>query len=234
MTEINTKKKMMMKMTIEEKLAALGIHESWKMHNYMHKAAPALKLLNDYREQGIQYCPRSDLKDVFRPFSMPLQNVRMVIIGQDPYPDYNVANGLAFDANETIPYSLKIIQDTYAQQVHNLECFSGKFPHPNLKLWFHDGVLLLNSSLTCDVGKPNSHVGIWRPFMEEIVRTINNTKTDVVFCLWGAEAQKFEKLITSDNIVLKTNHPAATAHGHEFNPRFDILVKMFPELDLPF
>lgn len=221
-------------MTIEEKLAALGIHPSWKMHTYMAKAASALKMLYEYKEKDINYCPRSDLKDVFRPFSMPLDRVKMVIMGQDPYPEYGIANGLAFDANETIPYSLKVIQDTYARQVHNQDAFVGKFPHPNLKLWFHDGVLLLNASLTCDVGKSNSHVGMWRPFMEEVIKLIDGIKTDVAFCLWGAEAQKFEKLIGPDNIVLKTNHPAATAHGHEFNPQFDVLVKMFPELDLPF
>lgn len=218
---------------IEEKLLKLGVDPSWQMEDYIHHALPILQKLAGYKEKGLEYCPQSNLKAVFKPFSLPLNDVSVVIVGQDPYPDIKVATGLAFDADDTIPYSLEIIQETYCQEVHGTGR-SVDNPFPHLKNWANDGVLLLNSHLTCDVGKPNSHAGYWSPFIREVIKKISDSRTDVVFCLWGASASRLISLISEDNYVFNTNHPASVAHGYEFKPRFKELVKMFPGLDLPF
>jgi len=221
-------------MTIEEKLINLGVHPSWHMEDYIHKAGSILKLLHEYKEQGVQYCPESNLKSVFYPFSMDLRDVDIVILGTEPFTNYNQATKLPFCyKGDIIPKSIEIIRNTFAKEVYKLAEHVPDMPF--FERWFeYEGVLSLYASLTCDVGKSESHIHLWKDFMKEVIRHISNLKTDVFFCLWGKQAVEFSSEINSDNIILNTNNPISENYGYIFEPRFDLLVKAHPSLDLPF
>src|SRR5574344_288099 len=133
-------------------------------------------------------------------------DVKVVIIGQDPYHEPNQAHGLAFSVENGVelPPSLvnifKEIKNEYGFQNTN----------GNLLCWEKKGVLLLNSVLTVERGKANSHKGLgWENLTQKIVSWLNDRESPVVFLLWGASAQKIGEIITNKNhLVLKSAHPS--------------------------
>ena len=137
----------------------------------------------------------------------PFDQVKVVILGQDPYHTPNVANGLAFSANERnkIPPSLlniyKEIKNEYGKEIPK---------SPDLTKWARQGVLLLNATLTVRKGEAGSHQNKgWEIFTDEIIKSISEKKEKCVFILWGAYAQKKENLIdSSKHLVLKSPHPS--------------------------
>ncbi len=137
----------------------------------------------------------------------PFENVKVIILGQDPYHNINQAEGLAFSVpkKHSIPPSL---QNIYKELRHDL---SLEIPnHGNLLNWAHQGVLLLNTTLTVEQGQPMSHAHIgWETFTDEIIKQVSNNKNHVVFLLWGAHAQKKVSLInTLKHLVLTASHPS--------------------------
>jgi uracil-DNA glycosylase len=136
----------------------------------------------------------------------PYEDVKVVIIGQDPYHDIGQAHGLAFSVEQgTYPPSLKNI---YKELVDDL-----KIPYPktgNLTHWAKQGVLLLNTCLTVVAHQALSHQGRgWETFTSEVVKTINLKTTSVVFVLWGAHAQKMKQLITNPiHHIITSPHPS--------------------------
>jgi len=142
-------------------------------------------------------------------------NVKTVILGQDPYHGYNQAHGLSFSVEKGIrpPPSLKNI-------FKELESDLGiKQPdHGNLERWCHQGVLLLNSILTVEKGKPASHANIgWERFTDEILLAVNNLKKNVVFILWGKKAQEKGHFInTEDHFVIESTHPSPYSANNGF------------------
>ena len=155
--------------------------------------------------QKIGVCPHP--KNIFRALNLtPPSKVKVIIIGQDPYHGYAQANGLAFSVNEGVrlPPSLQnILKELYDDLGHPIS------QNGNLEKWSNQGVLLLNSSLTVELNKPNSHKDIgWEIFTDQIIRKISNI-TGRVFILWGSYAQKKEALINAEkNLVLKSPHPS--------------------------
>ena len=155
--------------------------------------------------QKISICPHP--KNIFRALNLtPPSRVKVIIIGQDPYHGYAQANGLAFsvDNGVRLPPSLQNI----------FKELSDDLGHPipkngNLEKWSDQGVLLLNSSLTVELNKPNSHKDIgWEIFTDQIIKKISDI-SGKVFILWGSYAQKKEALINSEkNLVLKSPHPS--------------------------
>ena len=137
----------------------------------------------------------------------PMNKVRVVVIGQDPYPTAGNANGLAFSVNpdKKIPASLKNIYTVLGKDV-------GATPPPNgdLTQWADQGVLLLNTVLTVREGEPNSHHGKgWEDFTGAILKKINESDQPVVFLLLGAQAQKMASMIdTSKHAVVAAPHPS--------------------------
>lgn len=136
-----------------------------------------------------------------------LGNLKVVILGQDPYHGDGQANGLCFSVSDGIkpPPSLvnifKEIQDDLG------------IPMPksgNLERWAKQGVLLLNATLTVRANEPASHQNRgWEQFTDEIIRTLSNSKENLVFILWGAFAQKKEELIDAKkHFILKAAHPS--------------------------
>lgn len=145
---------------------------------------------------------------IFNAFNLcPLDNVRVVILGQDPYHGAGQAHGLCFSVNDGVPFppSLLNICKEMADDMGKPMPASG-----NLQYLANQGVLLLNATLTVRSGQAGSHQGKgWETFTDAVIKTISNTKQNVVFLLWGAYAGNKSKLIdASKHLVLKAPHPS--------------------------
>ncbi|QCI21498.1 uracil-DNA glycosylase [Buchnera aphidicola (Hyadaphis tataricae)] len=148
-------------------------------------------------------------KDIFNAFLLTkFHNIKVVILGQDPYFSQNQAHGLSFSVSKgcTIPASLKNIYKELNDDFKKQHAFQ----HGCLKNWANQGVFLLNTILTVESKKPNSHNKIgWNIFTDKVISMINLYKRSVVFLLWGKQAQKKEKFINTNNhFILKTSHPS--------------------------
>ena len=144
---------------------------------------------------------------IFRALELnPFDQVKVVIIGQDPYHNDFQANGLCFSVSENvkIPPSLKNI---FTELKEDLGIERKK---KELDDWAEQGVLLLNSTLTVKAHEANSHKDLgWEKFTDFVIQEISDKKENVVFVLWGAFAQKKEEFIdSSKHIIIKSAHPS--------------------------
>jgi len=162
------------------------------------------------REDGKRFTP--PLKQVFRAFEeCPHNKLKVIMIGQDPYPHLGVADGLAFSCSNTMKPqpSLKNIFDAIEVTIHQ------EFPtyqDPNLTRWANQGVLLLNSALTCQVDKVGSHYAIWQEFIAYTMDILNYTDSGLIFVLMGKQAQELESMIGEHHYIVKVSHPASAAY----------------------
>lgn len=186
------------------------MHISW--HEYMQplfndaRFRPILSILHNSTTK----CPL-DNQNVFRIFRMSLYDVRVVLIGQDVYPNPKFANGIAFaipKGVETIPHSLHIIENELQNNYPDVEL------DPTLTNWLKQGVFLFNRSLTCEIGKPNSHYDKWAWFTEEVIKIINNERSGLHFVLWGNSAKELQPLIdVNRQFIYTAAHPMAESYG---------------------
>lgn len=147
-------------------------------------------------------------KNIFRAFDLcPLDKVKVVIVGQDPYHGEKQANGLSFAVNEgiTLPPSLKNIYKEIQSDLGITPLPSG-----DLTRWAKQGVLLLNSVLTVAVNMPASHKEKgWEQFTDAAIKSLNKNQKNVVYMLWGKYAQtKGEVINRKKNLVLTSGHPS--------------------------
>ncbi|GAB1612026.1 uracil-DNA glycosylase [Mammaliicoccus lentus] len=158
-------------------------------------------------------------ENVYQAFDLtPLDNVKVVILGQDPYHGPNQAHGLAFSVqpDAKFPPSLRNI---YKELESDIGC---KRTSPHLQDWAKEGVLLLNTVLTVEAHKAHSHKNIgWEIFTNEIIKSISRELEDVVFILWGKPAQEKIKLIdTERHHIIKSVHPSPlSAHRGFFGSK---------------
>ena len=161
------------------------------------------------KDQGIIVYP--DTKLTFRAFKLcQLSDVRVVILGQDPYHDGS-ATGLAFANNPHKPGispSLKWISKALE---HEYETLCLHFDY-SLESWANQGVLLLNTALTVAKGYAGSHVTLWDKFTKEFIQSFSKQKDNIIFVLWGKKAQDYSKFIHGDNKIVTAPHPAADAY----------------------
>ncbi|MCG7331942.1 uracil-DNA glycosylase [Salinicoccus roseus] len=165
---------------------------------------------------GEVFPPREQIYTAFE--LTPFENVRVVILGQDPYHGKGQSHGLAFSVNDgvKIPPSLR---NMYKELESDLGI---KRTTGSLKDWAKEGVLLLNTVLTVDANQANSHRGLgWEPFTDGIISHVSDNLEHVVFILWGKPAQKKEKLIdASKHCIIKSTHPSPlSAHRGFFGTR---------------
>ena len=150
--------------------------------------------------------PPSD--EIFSAFNYcEYNNLKVVILGQDPYHGYGQANGLCFSVKEDvkIPPSLRNIFKEISHEYSDYTPKSGDLTH-----WAKQGVLLINATLTVKEKEPNSHQGKgWGTFTDAVIKRISDENKDIVFVLWGAFAQRKEKLIDQGkHYILKSPHPS--------------------------
>lgn len=159
------------------------------------------------KQAGVKIYPKGP--DIFNAFQKtPFTDVKVVILGQDPYHGENQAHGLSFSVQKGIgiPPSLRNI---YKELVTDIPGF--KIPdHGDLTEWAEQGVLLLNASLTVQAGTPGSHQKKgWEVFTDRVIKTISDKKEAIVFILWGAFAQAKAELIDKHkHHIIKSPHPS--------------------------
>lgn len=189
-----------------------------------------LEALYTEREAGKRFTP--PLKQVFRAFEeCPEKDLKVIIVGQDPYPMLGVADGLAFSCGNTLKEqpSLKNIFEAVEKTVYQ------EFPtyqNPDLTRWANQGVLLLNTALTCQIDKIGSHYNIWQEFTMYLFDMLNFTNSGLIFVLLGAKAHELESVIGPNHYILKASHPASAAYtkttwdcGDVFNKANDLIAQ---------
>ena len=147
-------------------------------------------------------------KNIFRAFDKcPVESLKVVIIGQDPYHGVGQANGLCFSVNDGMPFPPSL-QNIFKEIKSDLGV---DVPQSgNLDRWAEQGVLLLNAVLTVRAHEAASHAGRgWEQFTDAVVRIINERKQGVVYMLWGSYAQRKGQVVDSkNNLILKSVHPS--------------------------
>lgn len=182
-------------------------HSSW--HDLIKRELPdgyytkINQFMNQVYANGIIYPPREKVFNAIQ--TTALEDVKVVIIGQDPYHGPGQAQGLSFSVPDTIaaPPSLQNILQELADDL-------GKKASHDLTSWAEQGVLLLNASLTVPEHEPNAHAnGIWEPFTDAVIKVVNQQEQPVVFILWGSFARQKKALITSPlHHVIESPHPS--------------------------
>jgi len=140
--------------------------------------------------------------------STPLENVKVVILGQDPYPTPGHAHGLCFSVMPEVKPLPKSLLNIYKELQDDLSI--NNFHTGYLEPWAKEGVLLLNAVLTVEANRSNAHQNMgWEIFTDKVIEIINEKLENVVFLLWGAYAQKKgAKIDTAKHLVLKAPHPS--------------------------
>ena len=162
-------------------------------------------------------------QDIFAAFHhTPLHTVKVVLIGQDPYPQgiqngntiVPRATGLSFSVRkqDSIPSSL---QNIYTELANSVRGFT-KPDHGELLEWAHQGVLLLNTCLTLRPGTPGSHGDLWKGFIVRVFREIAKVNPNCIYLLWGKHAQDLRPLIGERSIVFETSHPSGLSARRGF------------------
>jgi uracil-DNA glycosylase len=159
------------------------------------------------------------VKDVFKAFELtPLDKLKVVLIGQDPYHKINQAHGLSFSVNSGIKTPPSLV-NIYKELKTDLNIPIAE--HGNLTHWAKQGVLLLNATLTVREGQPGSHQKKgWEIFTNEIIKDISENTENTVFLLWGNFAKTKKEIINSSkHLVLEAAHPSPLARGAFFGSK---------------
>lgn len=197
-------------MTLEEYFGGwMKVIDRKELNNVMNKVGL------EYKNKLI--CPNQS--DVFKAFELcPFNDCKMVFLGQDPYPQKGVATGILFgnkkDVNEdNLSPSLKIVKEA----VINFEIPHNSIIFDNtLESWAKQGILMINSALTCEMNRIGSHVMFWRPFISKLLKNLSNKEPGIIYVLFGSQAQTFTPYINIRNsITVKTEHPAWYARNNK-------------------
>ncbi|RVU00575.1 uracil-DNA glycosylase [Mucilaginibacter limnophilus] len=173
------------------------------------------QFLKEEKEAGHKVYPKGS--DIFNAFNKtPFNNLKVVLLGQDPYHGPNQAHGLSFSVQKGInpPPSLKNIYKELQSDIPGFTIPS----HGELTEWAEQGVMLLNATLTVRAGSPGSHQKKgWEIFTDTVIKTISEQKEGIIFLLWGKFAQaKTELIETQKHHVLKAAHPSPYSADNGF------------------
>lgn len=184
-------------------------------------------------------CPEP--KNIFKAFKLcPLDKCNSVILSQDPYSQKGIATGITFgNTKEPISPSLEVIKEGVIN--YNI-------PHNHidfditLESWSTQGILMLNSALTCLVGKVGVHYSIWHNFMQKLIYNLSTYNSGLVWLLFGNQAKSFKKYIKYSSNIIECNHPAYYARKNQSMPsnifidfkkaifeNFGIYIKLYEE-----
>lgn len=172
-----------------------------------------VKIGQEYRRKPL--CPVQS--DVFKAFEFcPLKDLKVVMLGQDPYPQKGVATGILFGnrkevSEDNLSPSLNIVKEA---------AINFEVPHycitfdQTLESWAKQGILMINSALTVEMNRIGSHVMLWRPFIAKLLKNLSEYNTAIVYVLFGRQAQTFKPYINSRfNHIIEIEHPAYFARS---------------------
>lgn len=190
-------------------MSGVKMEAKWKNALAAEFDKPYWQVLTDtVKKQYLTTIVYPPAKNIFRAFDLcPLDKVKVVILGQDPYHGEKQANGLSFSVNEgmLLPPSLQNIYKEIRNDLGITPIQSG-----DLTRWANQGVLMLNSVLTVLAGKPASHAGLgWEEFTSAAIQSLGTHRNHIVYMLWGRYAQNKGIVIDRDsNLVLSSAHPS--------------------------
>lgn len=167
--------------------------------------------------------------NIFKAFTLcSLSDLKAVFIGQDPYSQPNVATGLAFANHMGVELSpsLQVLKDAC---IANAPVYTNIKFDETLESWAKQGILLLNSALTTEVGKIGSHMNLWRPFISSLLKNLSKQETGIVYVLFGKQAETFKPYIDERfNEIIIAKHPAYYVRTHTSMPSslFDAINKL--------
>lgn len=200
-------------MTLEEYFGRwMRVIDKRELESVLSKLGP------EYKRKPI--CPTQS--NVFKAFEVcPYDKLKVVMLGQDPYPQKGVATGILFGnkegtRDEDLSPSLQIVKEAAInfEIPHNCIIFD-----PTLESWAKQGILMINSALTVEMNKVGSHVMLWRPFIASLLKKLSKNETGIIYVLFGKQAQTFKPYINKQfNTVLEENHPAYFARTGEAMP----------------
>jgi len=180
------------------------IHESWKpiFDKHQELICKMEKKVDDY---PLIHPPREDW---FRVFSMDVNEIRIVLLGQDPYHGKGQAHGLAFSVNKDIPIPPSLT-NIYKELNNEYPEKNYSFTHGNLENWFHrEKIFLLNASLSVIDGKAGSFMKEWTPFTDDVIKFISDSNKNCIFLLLGNFAKNKDKFIENKSKIICGVHPS--------------------------
>ena len=184
------------------------MHSSWKeIFNNYPKIDELNNMIKEIDEQRLTKTIYPPKEQVFRVFDLPLKDIKVVILGQDPYHNPDQACGLSFSVNDGVPLPKSLI-NIYKELHDDLGIKPAKTG--NLESWFNQGVFLLNAVLTVEKNSPASHSKMgWENFTDYIIENISEKNENIVFVLWGTYARSKNKLIDSaKHKIIESAHPS--------------------------
>ncbi|MCA9634424.1 MAG: uracil-DNA glycosylase [Myxococcales bacterium] len=186
----------------------MTIPEGWRAAVGDELSKPYFRKLEDFlaaERKSEQVFPPAD--EVFTALALtPFDQVKVVILGQDPYHDDGQAHGLSFSVKPGIKPPPSLV-NMYKEMEADLGC--PRPSHGYLAHWARQGVLMLNAVLTVRAHTPNSHKGKgWEKFTDAVIKALSGRPKPMVFVLWGGFAQKKEKLIDGHHVIVKGAHPS--------------------------
>jgi uracil-DNA glycosylase len=189
-----------------------SMDQSWR-----HLLEPSRELLGRIENQVSKISNLTpDRKQVMRAFELPVEKVRVLLLGQDPYPTDEMACGLAFanTPGTKTPQSLRNLMKELESDLPGVSATA------DLAKWSSQGVMLLNSALTTEVGSSGSHQNLWREFIEEVITALDQARSGKLVCLCvGLEAKKLASFISMGEVVYAPHPSPLSAHRGFFGSR---------------
>lgn len=224
--ETNEVKNNIQRMEFMEKY---NIHEDYYDFFTVEKVTAINSFIKCMEIRKIEYIPKNEY--IFKALRSSISSRKVCILSNEPYSQGEIAIGLAFEVKDTswvnheinisLKNILKLLYKTYAGKMEDIEKIRKEISHnefnilpPNelFKSWEKQGVLLLNSSLTAIEEKTGEHNKFWHPFTRDLMEYISTKNENIVYLLWGKDAEQFEKNILNGEII-KSNHPAKGGHS---------------------
>lgn len=189
---------------------SIDLHPSWLAYLAPQFELPYMRQLKQFllEQKQAEKVIYPESKNIFNAFnSTPLDQVKVVILGQDPYHGPGQAHGLCFSVKPGIP-APPSLQNIYKEIHRDLQLPIPR--HGFLQAWANQGVFLLNATLTVEQGRAGAHQGMgWEQFTDSAIQLVNEQREGVVFLLWGSYAQKKAQLIDSrKHLILRAPHPS--------------------------
>jgi uracil-DNA glycosylase len=200
------------KSKLYESLKESGWHNVLKGFLLSEDFDKILHALKDEVDDNKRFTP--PLKQVFRAFQQcPLDSLKVIFVGQDPYPQMGVADGISFSCSNTMKKeaSLRYIHNAVSKTVYDGKVLP-KDLSADLTPWANQGLLMLNTSLTTEIGKIGKHFSIWEPFTAYLFDMLSSMDKELIWVFLGKKAEEYSEMVSDNHVKIVTSHPASAAY----------------------